>query len=586
MTETAQYDAAIAAQSNRTLAQRMEDQQRLLEQDPERQRWIERVRDVIRYCRADLNEYLDQDNPQKGPRQNTTMYTSKPLMDLERAADAFCGNLFTPHGWFGMEMSDPRLNNIDDIQKWLQVCNEHMYSIYAGSNFYGVMPSIAMDALSLGDGIQYIGNKRDAGMPYFKYCNPLTTWWKRDEFGKLCLVHEKVSLSAIEALARWGKKPISGYGIDDTVRAAAVGNKHESYTFLHVVYRKDDPIFDGIKFVKSRPYVELWIRQGARENSGQFTQSKEGGTDPMGGIIQQEGYFTMPFMDWPYWLKGNETYGQGPLSSCVFTLKRLHAEHKQMMLAGQRAAAPPKWASAVLKNQVDLSPDGITWVKDPERERIADISTSYGGYPFGMDQLDRSEKEIASALQLDFFMMISMTTKEMQNPEVAERIAEKAAALSPRIGSMQYLFLNQAHERTFQLEQTNGRLPAAPDILFELRKKYGISTEMSVRYTGPMAQAHKSLFTRRRLQATFGNLDPFFQIDPDTVKAKINVASAVEHVLDESDFYADSMRTNEEAAQIIDAQNQMLAAAQEAQTAQAGADAVQKLTRAAKESRE
>lgn len=571
-------EAAVAINATKTLAQLIEQRQGQLESDEERGNWAERTRNVIRYSRSDLLEYLDETAPTKGGSTTQYMYTSKPTIQLERAADALCGHVFTSMGWFGLSMSDPRLAGVDELQQWLEVCEHHLYSVYAASNFYAVMPQVAMDALSIGDGPMYVGNDLDAGLPFFEYRQPMGMWWKRDRFGRMITVHERVSMSALEAYDRWGNR------LGSEILLAARANPTKVFTFLHAVYKANDAILEGFKFAKRRPYIEVWLQEKAQENQGHSNPAYEGAVDRMGGIIEQSGYFEMPYMDWPYWLKSGETHGRGPLSTALYSVKRCHAEHKQMMLAGQRAAAPSLWATSTLKNKIDLSPDGITYMADPNRDKVQELHRDIR-YPFGIDQLDRTENEIAEVLHLHDFMMFSQITKEMRVDEIIERIGEKAAVLAPRIGLMQKLLLDPIHARVWQIERLNRRLPEPPDILYELAEYYGFDTGISVRYTGPLAAAHEQVFMHRRIAGAFQMLTPFVTLDPETVKASIKTRKGVEDIMDNAGL-AGLVTEDEEYEQTIAALNQASMEQQQVEVAEQAAGAIRKYAQADKSNRE
>jgi hypothetical protein len=430
----------------------------------------------------------------------------------------------------------------------------------------------------------YIGNDLDEGLPYFDYREALGAWWRRDRFGRLILMHEKLTLSAYEAFQRWG------HNCNESIILNAIRAPTTEHTFLHVVYPVNDPLLEGVRFKKvgKRKFIELWIEQGGKENQGHSNRAYEGAVDPMGGILQQEGYFSMPYVDWPYWLKSGETYGRGPLGSALFTVKRCHAEHKQMMLAGQKAVNPPMWAGAQLRGKIDLSPSGnsqgITYADNVNAD-VLKQAQSLSGYPFGIDQLDRTEKEISDVLQLDLFLMIAMTDKEMKATEVVERIGEKAAALRPRLGLLDRLCLTQSHTRVWQIESLNNRLPTPPDVYYELaaardeRGQAMFNLGVDIRYKGPLSQAQELVFLQRRVQAAFATAAPYADLDPRAVRAKIDSATGIEDAFDKAGL-SDIIRSDEEFEAIIAAENQADAEAHQAAIAEQQAGAMHKMAKA------
>lgn len=564
----------------KTLAQRIEAKQKQMEMAEDRITFDERVRDVIRYARPDLSEYLDETQRKYAKRQGY-MYTSKPLTDLEKTADLFCGNVFTPQGWLGFEFVDPRLRGLDAGQKYLQNLREHLYGVYDATNFYhATAPSVAMDALSIGEGLAYIGTDSLTKAPFFEYAEILQAWLERDRRGNLVTVHTKWRLPAHEAMRRWGDAN------SDEVKASSLNDPGKYYTFIQAIYQYQrtvtlggydavevNPMLEDVTFYRPRPFVECWVECGSRRN----TMSDENGL--LSGIVYQSGYYTMPFASWPYWLKSGRTYGMGPYMSAISSIKRLHAEHKQMMQAGQRSAAPSLWATESLKGKVDLSADGITYVPDAERDKIGKLGND-PHYPFGIDQLDRSEDELAQTLHMDVFLALTLKNKEMNNPEVYEVIGEKAAGVAPRIGNLQRIFLDACHARLLQIEQMNRRLPEMPAELEDMLGTGQYNMGLKVQYKGPLSLAYDQMLSQRRMAQTFGPMAPFLDIDREMVRAKIKTSLAIEHILDNGDFPQDSIRSEEEVAEYIARQNTALVAQQNAETVKTQSEAVKNLAKA------
>lgn len=523
--------------NNKSLAELIIERQDYFENNTQRAQFDERNKDIIDYARPDLSKYHDKAQV-KGEKRGSKMYTSKVTTDLETAADAFVGNVFTPQGWFGLDMKEAWLNQEDIVQGWLEALAMHMNSVYDDSNFYAIMPAITMDAFSVGDGICYIGDDEDAGSTHYEYCEIMGTWFSRDKFYKLTTVHRKRTITAIEAYRRWGKKCS-----DELVQEAFV-NPFSEYVYIHAVYKSDDPLLDGTRFDIDRPYMEFYVLETSNKNTLAYDPN-----DRFTGILEQKGYFEMPYMDWPYWLKSSEEYGRGPLGLAITTVKRLHADHKTMMVASQRAGAPPLKASHALRGRIDLNPDGITFVKAGMGQDVEPLHRHNSGYPFGIDYLERTEKQIEDVLHLSLFLMASQQTKRINIPELMEQIGEKAAAMAPRLGLLQKLFLLNVHNRTWRIEQRRGRLPEPPRILQQLVDAGRISPVIKVRYKGPLTMAQDQLFMQRRIMGTLSTVGALAQYDPDGVSDVIDAPRAAEHVLDEGGFPQDSIRPEEVRAE-------------------------------------
>lgn len=569
MTTQATIELAELKLKNQTIAQRIENQQKLFEANSERIEFDSMNREIIKYMRPDLSQYLDS-SQRKGEKRGTYMYTSKVSTDLERAADAFVGNVFVHKGWFGYAMKETWVNEINEVQKWLQEREEHMYGVFDDTKFVSsLMPPIAMDALSIGDGIIYLGNHNEEDRPYFQYCEIMATYFKRDRFQKLMRVHRVLDICALEAYERWKDK------CSDEVIMAAYDAPLKSFKFIHAVYKRDDPILSDINyFDKDRDFIEIYIQKDSQDNRDVTAKDK------MAGVVEQDGYHSMPYIDWPYFLKSNENYGRGPLGTALVTVKRLHGQHKTAMLKGQRDAAPPLKASKTLKNSLQLGPDGVTWIKDPAKEIIEEIYGKRGsGYATNIDQIERTEEQIEDVLHLSLYLAMSLVTKQMNNPEVWERIGEKAAMLVPRLGLMNNIFLQQIHDRMWQMEEIADRFKSPPPqillYLASLPKKHPqhISGKITIRYKGPLVQAQENLFTQRRLMGNLQGVAVLAKFDEQAAADVVDVEKAVEHVLDDGGFWQDAIRDKEGRAERQKLRMQLMMAERKAevQSKEAGA---------------
>jgi len=566
---------------NKTLYQRIELRQKSMIDDPQRVEFDDRNREIIEYCRPDLAPYLDERRV-KGQKRTSKMYTSKVTTDLETAADAFVGNVFLPEGWFGYSLFGEE-NDVDENQAWMQSVEKHFSQVYIDQGFYDTLPPIVMDKLSIGEGLLFIGEqdvedlrteldkdsdkerrrvaniaKEEAGeepledrtetVAYFEYVEFMSTWWTRDRYNRLDCVHNKFDIKAWEAFERWGEK----------CSAAIIKNAEDdplkTHWFIHSIYKKTDPILKGIKLEKDRPFVEFYT-----EEKTQIDQN-----DMMDGILEQSGYKHMPFVDWPHWLKSGESIGRGPLGTAITTVKRLHSMHKDNMLASQRRGDPPLKVSATLKGRMNLRAGGKTYLKNTGE----DLTEVYRGtgYAESIDYMERTEKEIEEVLGLPFFLSLLGETKRMTIPELMERIGERAAAMAPRLGLGERIFLSAVHQRLWDIEEKNGRIPPAPSALQELIATSESSIILRVRYKGPLSLAQEQLFTQRKILGTLSLVQAVAPYDPQAAADKIDVATATEHILDEGGFYQDSIRTDEEVAEIAEARNDLVA--QQAQVEQ------------------
>lgn len=549
-------DAQAQLRKLKSLAQLVLDRQTMWETDIQRSNFVRRAKNIITYCRDDLDINLDV-QPGTGrahAEQAGEVYTSRVATGIEDAADAFCGNLFVPTGWFGYNVMDPRIADYDDVQAWMQRAVDYFGGVIGQANFYPQMPNVAKDSLSIGEGLMFVGEDEAQDRPYCHYWEALNTWFIRDVWGSIIAVHHRWRLSALEAYGRWGTK-CSRAVIQD-----AEGNRPaEHYSFIQSIYRRNDNVLKGRHFEFERKYIELWVQEESEKNDiGHLTGEW---SDPQyNGIIEQGGYDSMPVLDWPYSWKSSETYGRGPLH--LTSIKRLHAAWKGALLAIQRLSGGPMLASKDLEGILDLNADVVTWVADMDRADVRPI------YPGGSIQPEKTlelirmmEEEVRDMLKLNVFMAMTLKTKDMRVDEVMQVVGEQAAMLAPRLGLLSSLFLDKFHGRLWDIEVNRGRLERTrpPKIigLYLRAMRYESARQgrkfrglpVRVVYTGPLQVAMDSYFVQRRLTSGLAPILTYLHpLDPEAVGDKIDVATATEEVLDHSGFMQSAIRSDADFA--------------------------------------
>jgi len=529
--------------------------QKQYENRPERVQHDNLVRELIQYCRPDLQMYLGKEGEEEqGAKRGTSMCSSKVATDLERAADAFVGNLLHKGDWFRYRVKIPALNDDNQVQWWLQEREEQFNEIFTRANFYDEAPSAVMNALSLGNHASYAEYVPKMRQNVISSAHILSCWWSVDKFKNITGFHQKHLYDALEAYRLWGDK--CSESLCRTVKEG--WDCLDQYEFLQVVYATDDPAIGNYRLkYKSRSFVEFWVQVESEKNIDDR------------GILSEEPFNAMPFVLWPYRRSGDETMGRGALH--VPSIKRLNNHYKTMMLTAQRAAQQPLVASATLENRIKLGPDGITYL-DNDGETIHPL---YGsgqlGYPFGIEYLERMEHELEVVLNLPMFVQFSQNTKEMTAYEVWQRMGEMAVVLGPRLHPMERNYLKPLHERFWQIEEDAGRIPDPPDILRVAAQhplyKHLEGDLVDVEFMGPMAQVQQLFLEMRRMTGLWGSIQPFLAADPRAIR-KINLTKSIERILDAGGWPQECIVSDEEIA----AQDEMEAQMQQSTVAVANAE--------------
>jgi hypothetical protein len=165
------------------------------------------------------------------------------------------------------------------------------------------------------------------------------------------------------------------------------------------------------------------------------------------------------------------------------------------------------------------NPRALNYYKKTNMDSAKDIFSfgNFGDPSVGMTAIEYYTKQIKSLMYNDIFLTFENITKQMQNPEVQERINEKMAMLGPAVGRYMGAVLNPTIIRTIGILQRANKLPPVPDALMD-------SPSFEIDYVSQLAQAQKrselnSLMSGLSLVGQMGQFVPevIDKIDTDTV---------------------------------------------------------------------
>jgi hypothetical protein len=253
-------------------------------------------------------------------------------------------------------------------------------------------------------------------------------------------------------------------------------------------------------------------------------------------------------------------------------LKQLMGQQKVKALAIQTMAKPPVTAPVELKTQAtSLIPGGVTYVNDLTGGKgglrsVYDVRIDISHL---VEDVRQTQGQIQRAFYEDLFLMLAQSDGSSQPitaEEVRERHEEKLLALGPVLERTNDELLEPLIDRVWQMMEAAHLIPVAPHEL------EGVT--IKAEYTSIMAQAQK-------LVGVVG-LDRFVSTISNLIVT--GVAPAIRHKVDFNriaDVYADAigiepsiMRTDADAQQLADAEQQAAQRAAEAQQAQQMAAAV------------
>jgi hypothetical protein len=109
---------------------------------------------------------------------------------------------------------------------------------------------------------------------------------------------------------------------------------------------------------------------------------------------------------------------------------------------------------------------------------------NFGDPQVGMNAIEYYSMKVKTLMYNDVFLAFDNITKQMNNPEVMERINEKMTMLGPAVGRYIAEMLNPVVIRTIGILSRRGKLPPPPDELIQ-------SPEYEIDCISQLAQAQR-----------------------------------------------------------------------------------------------
>lgn len=201
-------------------------------------------------------------------------------------------------------------------------------------------------------------------------------------------------------------------------------------------------------------------------------------------VTDDAGYASIPYILPRVGISASSVYGNSPAVRALAAMGGASAMKKTNLKQGNKAVDPVLLAhdDSMINGTVDLRPGAVNYgaVSREGRELIKALPV--GDFRVGFELLQDERSDVDDCFFVTLFQILTEKT-EMTATEVLERIAEKAALMSPTMGALQSEGLGPMIERELDVSAELGLLPPMPPELVEAQGEYEIT------YTSPMAKA-------------------------------------------------------------------------------------------------
>jgi hypothetical protein len=498
--------------------------------------WEPQIDNIIAYVNHGRRFITDRDL-WDGQQTGQMVYDDTAMLARNLLVDGMVGYLCSRNQpWFALEIpgkfnfprtsgmrswSGQRVDSYPQVQKWIQECEEVMYSAFNRSNFYDVVTEFISDGASCGTATILSEEDVENGtivftVPHFREC-----FIAENQFKKVDTVYRIYKMTLRQLAQKFGWEEMCA--IEPNFKRDYESNMHRECDVLHAIYPRVD--YEPWRIdSKNKKWASEWVYcKGGKILERGGSDKTPALADPKNVISTESGYDTMPIITWRWRVNSDEVYGRGPAHDAFVSIAQLNQMGRTNLITAQRAAEPPLVAYSDMRGAIQRGPNGITYVEsnrgDIRTRAPMPLQTGVQNLPFSIDYQDRVAKIVNQHFHTDVFMMMSQLanagkSERMVQEQVMELQGEKAAILGTRVGNLQSEAFDPLINRVFSIEAEAGRIPKTPDILLE-----SVHGPVQVQYLGLLAQAQTRLTTVRSIQSFMQIAGQIAQFDPSIIHA-------------------------------------------------------------------
>lgn len=458
-----------------------------------------------------------------GEKKAGKIFDATATLALPRFAAAM-ESLLTPRSskWHYLRPSDPDLAEDDGVMAYLERVNDILFAkrYSAKANFQAQMQEAYMSLGAFGTASLEINDMPGYGLRY-KSSHLAELFFLENAAGAVDTVHRKFSFSAKQVVDQFGAKGT----LPDGFAEQAGKDPEKRFDILHCV----------------RPSGSGW-------DSYYILVDKK-------TLLDSGRYYSFPYAIGRYITTPNETYGRSPAMLVLPDIKTVNEMSKTMLRAAQMQVTPPLLLSEDgCLQSFNLSPGALNFGGvSPNGQALVQPLQTGGQFDVGKIEQTERRKVINDAFLISLFQIL-VDKPYMTASEAMLRAQEKGQLLAPTMGRIQSEMLGTLIEREIDILARRQELPPMPE---ELANAGGL---FSVEFDAPlnrMMKAEEAVAIQRTLEA----VTPLAQIDPKILQ-KFDLDKTFDIMAAANGVPRRALRSDDEMAEIRDADAQQAQAAQ------------------------
>lgn len=383
--------------------------------------------------------------------------------------------------WFEFTTGDFKLDEDDDVRRWLKDCENRVMNVLINSNFQTEVHEMYLDLGCFGTAPMVIEEDerqivRFTSRPVSQVCID------ENYRGEIDTVIRQCEMSVREIAAMFGEKVLS-----EKMTKELKEKPDTKYCVLHAVYPREEAERLGLKPKKMLPFISQYVLKEEKKT------------------IREGGFSEFPWVC-PRWSKlSGEKYGRSPAMVALPESKLINKMAETIIKGAQKVVDPPlQVPSDGFVLPLNTKPGGVNYRMSGtgDRDEIKPILND-ARIDFGFDVMESVRKRIRDAFYQNQ-LMLSDNNPQMTATEVNQRTEEKHRFLGPLVGRQQSEFLRPLIDRVFAIMLRRGMFMEPPT---KLQGK-----NIDVRYSSALMQLQREA-KAIAIQRTVQDMVPFIQLD-------------------------------------------------------------------------
>lgn len=465
--------------------------------------------------------YVEGQDVNKGSSQGNELdagylWDATTIESADVLASGFMNYLTPPTSkWFRLRHKNPKLSENKRVADFLESVTDEVNFTINRSNFYEQMYPSYKSSGVYGTSLLFAEEDVLDDVRYFNM--PLKqVVLVEDAKGRVCGYFIEFEFTANQAAGKWGAQVLSSEMQQEIKDGKGDSKKHPFLLYIGKRYIREIQKTDK----KNLPIEAVWIDKQARS------------------IVEESGYNEFPAFCHRFDKRPFVPWGFSPAMKALPFARILNAIAKTNLRSMMKWTDPPM----ALPNNAFIAPfnQNPRAVNYYDKEKMDQKGIfafgNFGDPKVGLLGIEYYSKQVQTMMYNDAFLAFSNITKEMNNPEIMERLNEKMTMLGPSVGRYLCDFLNPNVQRLIGILFRRGRLPKPPDELI-------MDPNYEIDFIGALAQAQRrsELNTLSTGLLMVGNVATYAPevldgINPDRVRDEIwSITGAPVRVLRDDD---------------------------------------------------